>query len=69
MIYTVIRGATAEMLLTAHQNSENNQHNVTCFENVISAVNKVVDNVQASDIIIVFGSFYTVSEILTNSQG
>lgn len=63
------RGATAEMLLAAYQNSENNQHNVTCFENVISAVNKVVDNAEASDIVIVFGSFHTVSDILNNEQG
>jgi len=63
------RGATAKMLLTAYQNSANNHHSVTCFENVISAVNKVVDNVQASDIVIVFGSFHTVSDILNNEQG
>ncbi|MDA7745813.1 bifunctional tetrahydrofolate synthase/dihydrofolate synthase [Psychromonas sp.] len=63
------RGARAEMLLKAYHNSKNNNHNVTCFENVASAVDKVANNVNASDIIIVFGSFHTVSDILTNWQG
>lgn len=63
------RGASAQVLLKAYQQSENNNHIVTCYENVISAVDKVVNNAQASDIIIVFGSFHTVSDILTNWQG
>ena len=63
------RGATAEVLLTAHQNTQNNSHNVTCFENVVGAVDKVVNNAKASDIVIVFGSFFTVSDILNNWQG
>lgn len=63
------RGATAKMLIKAYENSESSQHNVTCFENVLSAVNKVVNYVDASDIIIIFGSFYTVSEILNYEQG
>jgi len=63
------RGATAKMLLAAYQKTQNNQHYVTCFENVSTAVNKVVDNAEASDIVIVFGSFHTVSDILNNQQG
>ncbi|RBW47153.1 bifunctional tetrahydrofolate synthase/dihydrofolate synthase [Psychromonas sp. B3M02] len=59
------RGASAATLLEAYQGSEDNQHNVTCYENVSSAVDKVVQNVSASDIVIVFGSFHTVSDILT----
>lgn len=63
------RGASADLLLSEFNKSKNNNHNVTCFENVTSAVDKVAKNAKSSDIIIVFGSFYTVSEILTNSQG
>lgn len=63
------RGASAELLLNAFNKSENNNQNVTCFENVVSAVDMVTKNANASDIIIVFGSFYTVSDILINTQG
>ena len=62
---TCYRGASADLLLSAYQNSEGCIHNVTCYENVMSAVDKVVKNVSASDIVIVFGSFHTVSDILT----
>ncbi len=60
------RGASAETLLEAYKKSLNNDHIVTCYKNVVSAVDKVVKNVGASDIVIVFGSFHTVSDILTN---
>ena len=63
------RGASAQILLKAYQSSASNHHNVTCFENVISAVDSVTKNVKASDIIIVFGSFHTVSDMLANWQG
>lgn len=63
------RGASAQILLKAYQSSESNHHNVSCFENVISAVDNVTKIVKASDIIIVFGSFYTVSDMLANWQG
>jgi len=59
------RGASASQLLSAYQGSKHNNHNVTCYENVLSAVDKVVKNVSTSDIVIVFGSFHTVSDILT----
>ncbi|MEG3753527.1 bifunctional tetrahydrofolate synthase/dihydrofolate synthase [Psychromonas arctica] len=59
------RGASASQLLNAYQSSKHNNHNVTCYENVLSAVDKVVKNVSTSDIVIVFGSFHTVSDILT----
>ncbi|WP_409439449.1 bifunctional tetrahydrofolate synthase/dihydrofolate synthase [Psychromonas sp. GE-S-Ul-11] len=59
------RGAPASLLLEAYQSSEYNNHNVTCYENVLGAVDKVVQNISASDIVIVFGSFHTVSDILT----
>jgi len=60
------RGASAELLLAAYKKSVNNDHIVTCYKNVTSAVDKVVKNVAASDIVIVFGSFHTVSDILTH---
>jgi len=63
------RGASAEMLLNAFQQSKNNQCNVTCFKNVTLAVDKVLENVDASDIVIIFGSFHTVSDMLNNFQG
>jgi dihydrofolate synthase/folylpolyglutamate synthase len=66
---TCFRGATAKTVLNAFAKSENNNQNVTCFENVRSAVDKVVNIAQASDIIVVFGSFHTVSGILNNGQG
>ncbi|WP_298941043.1 bifunctional tetrahydrofolate synthase/dihydrofolate synthase [uncultured Psychromonas sp.] len=60
------RGASAELLLAAYKKSVNNDHTVTCYKNVTSAVDKVVKNSDASDIVIVFGSFHTVSDILTH---
>ena len=63
------RGASAKEMSKAYQNSKNNDQSVSCFENVSCALDKVTNNVKASDIIVVFGSFYTVSELLTNRQG
>jgi len=66
---TCFRGATAEQVLAAYQHSDRGQHVVTCFENVASALDKVVKKAKASDIVVVFGSFYTVSDMLNNEQG
>jgi len=59
------RGASAEVLHQAYMKSENNNHHVSFYKNVSTAVDVVVNNSHPSDIIIVFGSFHTVSEILT----
>jgi dihydrofolate synthase / folylpolyglutamate synthase len=60
------RGASSDMLVKAHQHSEHNHQNLCCFKNVRSAVDRVVKNANDSDIIIVFGSFHTVSDMLKN---
>lgn len=61
---TCYRGASAEMLVNAYKNSDNNNHHISSYKNVSDAVDRVVMNAKASDIIIVFGSFHTVSDIL-----
>ena len=63
------RGASSEALLESYQAVSNIDTNVNCFENVESAYKSVINRVSSSDIIIIFGSFYTVSDFLTSSQG
>lgn len=63
------RGANHQQLLSAYHQSQTGTQSVSCFENVMDAMDKVIKNVKRSDIIVVFGSFFTVSEILTNQQG
>jgi len=58
------RGASSDMLVKAHQNSNNNHQKISCYKNVSSAVDSVVKNANDSDMIIVFGSFHTVSDML-----
>lgn len=60
------RGASSDMLVKAHQDSDNNHQNISCYKNVSSAVDRVVKNANDSDIIVVFGSFHTVSDMLNN---
>jgi dihydrofolate synthase/folylpolyglutamate synthase len=62
------RGASSNMLVNAHKASDNNHHNISCYKNVRSAVDSVVKNANDSDIIIVFGSFHTVSDMLKNEH-
>jgi len=66
---TCFRGATAKQMLTAYHSSAHNEHRVTCYENVQAALDKVVKTAKVSDIIVVFGSFYTVSDMLNKEQG
>ncbi|MFT6986634.1 MAG: dihydrofolate synthase/folylpolyglutamate synthase [Psychromonas sp.] len=63
------RGATSQILFEYYQASKNKQDEVNCFENVESAYKSVINKVRSSDILIIFGSFYTVSDFLTFSQG
>jgi len=58
------RGASADLLFEAYQKSENNSHNVVKFLNVESAFEDAIKDADTSDIVIVFGSFHTVSDIL-----
>lgn len=62
------RGARAEDISNAHQLTKINHQSVSCFEKVMDAVDMAERNANASDIIIVFGSFYTVSDLLTYGQ-
>lgn len=66
---TCFRGASAEQVLMAYQHSDHGLLVVTCFENVANALDKIVKKAKASDIVVVFGSFYTVSDMLNNEQG
>ncbi|HEY5716114.1 MAG TPA: bifunctional tetrahydrofolate synthase/dihydrofolate synthase, partial [Psychromonas sp.] len=63
------RGASAALLLENYKRSKNTQRDVVCFENIDAAYKSVVNKVSSSDIIIVFGSFHTVSDFLNFSQG
>lgn len=63
------RGATAALLLEHYECSKNAQQHVICFENIDTAYKTVVKKINSSDIIIVFGSFHTVSDFLNFSQG
>lgn len=63
------RGASSEALLESYQAVSSNDTSVNCFENVESAYKSVINRTSSSDIIIIFGSFYTVSDFLTFLQG
>jgi len=63
------RGVTAGSLLESYKKSKNAQTTAICFENVNSAYETVLNKVTSSDIIIIFGSFHTVSDFLNLSQG
>lgn len=59
------RGASSETLLKHYQASANKQADVCCFSNIEQAYKSVINKTKETDIIIVFGSFYTVSDCLT----
>lgn len=63
------RGVTAGSLLDNYKKSKNALTTPICFENVNTAYETVRNNVDSSDIIIIFGSFHTVSDFLNLSQG
>lgn len=63
------RGASHETLLEYYKQSQNANKVVNCFENIELAYKSVIKNEISSDIIIIFGSFYTVSNFLNFSQG
>ena len=63
------RGASSETLLKYFQASSNKQAEVSCFANIESAYKRVTNEAGPSDIIIIFGSFYTVSDFLTSLGG
>ncbi|MFT6926800.1 MAG: dihydrofolate synthase/folylpolyglutamate synthase [Psychromonas sp.] len=58
------RGVTADLLLQNYKKSKNAQTTAVCFENVNKAYETVLNKVDPSDIIIIFGSFHTVSDFL-----
>jgi dihydrofolate synthase/folylpolyglutamate synthase len=67
---TCYRGATAQSLLKSfNESASSNQIRVNLFENIDLAYKNIQKTLLSSDIIIVFGSFYTVSDFLTYSQG
>jgi dihydrofolate synthase/folylpolyglutamate synthase len=63
------RGASQQTLLSHYQASKNQVADVHCFETIKDAYQGVLTVANESDIIIVFGSFYTVSGFLSLSQG
>ncbi len=63
------RGADSQVLLNHYQASSGKLDTVNCFTDVESAYKSIINKVNSSDIIIIFGSFYTVSDFLTFSQG
>ena len=63
------RGASQQTLFSHYQTSNDQIADVHCFESIVEAYNSVLSIATEIDIIIVFGSFYTVSDFLTLSQG
>lgn len=63
------RGASQQTLLRHYQSSNNRFAKVDCFEDITFAYKSVLSMANSNDIIIVFGSFYTISDFLTISQG
>lgn len=63
------RGASQQTLLKHYQTSNNVSAQVDCFETIADAYSEVLLKANSDDIIIVFGSFYTVSAFLTLQQG
>jgi dihydrofolate synthase/folylpolyglutamate synthase len=63
------RGASQQTLLSYYQTSNGQVADVHCFESINDAYKRILTIANKSDIIIVFGSFYTVSDFLTLSQG
>ncbi|MCP4320522.1 MAG: bifunctional tetrahydrofolate synthase/dihydrofolate synthase [Psychromonas sp.] len=63
------RGASQQTLLSHYQASKDQTADVHCFDNINGAYQNVLSQACETDIIIVFGSFYTVSDFLTLSQG
>ena len=64
------RAASIEKLQSSYQNSiKTKEVIVNCFQNIEQAYKNIINRINDSDIIIVFGSFYTVSDFLQFSQG
>ena len=66
---TCPRGALSTTLYKCYKMSKNGQSAIACFENIELAYNSVLNKASSEDIIIVFGSFYTVSDFLTFLEG
>jgi len=63
------RGASQQTLLQHYQASNDAIAEVDCFDDIKSAYSAVLSTATSRDTIIVFGSFYTISDFLTFSQG
>jgi dihydrofolate synthase/folylpolyglutamate synthase len=63
------RGASSDLLLKYYQASSNKQAVASCFENIGAAYTSVLNKACPSDIIVIFGSFYTVADFLTYLEG
>lgn len=63
------RGASQQTLFSHYQTSNDQITDVHCFESISEAYESVLLVANEIDIIIVFGSFYTVADFLTLSQG
>ncbi|MEI6896611.1 MAG: bifunctional tetrahydrofolate synthase/dihydrofolate synthase [Psychromonas sp.] len=63
------RSASQQTLLRHYQASDGARAKVDCFDNIKDAHKAVISIANKSDIIVVFGSFYTISDFLTFLQG
>jgi dihydrofolate synthase/folylpolyglutamate synthase len=63
------RGASQQTLLRHYQTSNHHDADVHCFETMKDAYKNILTVAEESDIIVVFGSFFTVSDFLILSQG
>lgn len=63
------RGASAKTVLTRYNNSNNKSALVSCYDTIDLAYKRVINDANEQDIILIFGSFHTVSAFLTYLEG
>lgn len=63
------RGASAATVLARYNNSTNKSALVSCYDNIDLAYKRVINEANEQDIILIFGSFHTVSAFLTYLEG
>ena len=66
---TCHRGATSATLLKCYQEINDSQSTLACFDDISLAYQSVINKASSADIIVVFGSFYTVANFLTFLEG
>jgi len=63
------RGASASTVLSRYNESTNKHALVSCYDNIDLAYQRVIREANEQDMIVIFGSFHTVSAFLTYLEG